>query len=248
MQSCYPPLPSHHPLFLFGPPRLQDHPEVRTPIPRREDFPAERGVLLVTYAVHKIKDKFFALVQSEVCVEMCGREGNPGKWAPAPCRLPLVHCSALSMPHPRLFLARPVLALHMPYTCPIRAPYAPHSCPIRAPFVPLTCPDMTRRPHPQVGDVYMVKLDAVAGTVSNISVRYFDTLPTAISLCISKFGMLFAASEFSNQYVGGHAVVAVCSSCARVCGGEGGGGKAAGWWICGTAALFLGLLHVPVRA
>ncbi len=35
--------------------------------------------------------------------------------------------------------------------------------------------------------------------VTNVRITYFDTLPTAVSLCISKFGMLFAASEFSNQ-------------------------------------------------
>ena len=51
--------------------------------------------------------------------------------------------------------------------------------------------------------------------VTNVRIRYFDTLPTAVSLCISKFGMLFAASEFSNQYVFAHR--------GSVCGMVGGG-------------------------
>ncbi len=46
-----------------------------------------------------------------------------------------------------------------------------------------------------------MKLDCVGPNVSNVRIRYFDTLPTAVSLCISKFGLLFAASEFANQYV-----------------------------------------------
>ena len=45
---------------------LQDHRELRTPIPCRADFPSERGLLLVAGAVHRIKDVFFALVQSEM--------------------------------------------------------------------------------------------------------------------------------------------------------------------------------------
>jgi splicing factor 3B subunit 3 len=32
-------------------------------------------------------------------------------------------------------------------------------------------------------------------------IKYFDTLPTANSLCILKTGFLFVASEFGNQWV-----------------------------------------------
>lgn len=45
---------------------LQDHKELRTPIPCRTDAPTDKGLLLVCSAVHKIKGVFFALVQSEL--------------------------------------------------------------------------------------------------------------------------------------------------------------------------------------
>ncbi|KAG5179960.1 putative spliceosomal protein sap [Tribonema minus] len=45
--------------------RHQEHPEVRTPVPRRKDVPPERGVLVTAGAVHKSKDMFFFLLQSE---------------------------------------------------------------------------------------------------------------------------------------------------------------------------------------
>ena len=43
----------------------QDHPELRTPIPRREGQPAGRGVLLTAAAMHRQKDVLFYLLQSE---------------------------------------------------------------------------------------------------------------------------------------------------------------------------------------
>ena len=44
----------------------EGHPEVRAPLPRRLDYPAERGLLVVATAIHKQKDLFFFLLQSEV--------------------------------------------------------------------------------------------------------------------------------------------------------------------------------------
>merc|ERR1712061_467139 len=35
--------------------------------------------------------------------------------------------------------------------------------------------------------------------VNNIIIKYFDTIPPCISLCIMKTGYLFAASEFGNH-------------------------------------------------
>ncbi|GFY82211.1 cleavage and polyadenylation specificity factor (CPSF) A subunit protein [Actinidia rufa] len=43
----------------------QGHPDVRAVIPRRGDLPAERGVLIVSAAVHKQKSMFFFLLQTE---------------------------------------------------------------------------------------------------------------------------------------------------------------------------------------
>ncbi|XP_006293329.2 spliceosome-associated protein 130 A [Capsella rubella] len=43
----------------------QGHPDVRSVIPRRADLPAERGVLVVSAAVHKQKTMFFFLIQTE---------------------------------------------------------------------------------------------------------------------------------------------------------------------------------------
>ncbi|KAI8539899.1 hypothetical protein RHMOL_Rhmol09G0218500 [Rhododendron molle] len=43
----------------------QGHPEVRAAIPRRGDLPAERGVLIVSAAMHKQKSMFFFLLQTE---------------------------------------------------------------------------------------------------------------------------------------------------------------------------------------
>jgi hypothetical protein len=73
----------------------------------------------------------------------------------------------------------------------------------------------------ELGDVYMIKLDCTGTIVTNVRVRYFDTLPTAIALCISKFGLLFTASEYSNQYVMRRRCVPPCAdravvTCSRV--------------------------------
>jgi hypothetical protein len=43
----------------------QNHAEIRTAIPRREGMSTERGVLITTGTVHKQKDLFFFLLQSE---------------------------------------------------------------------------------------------------------------------------------------------------------------------------------------
>lgn len=43
----------------------QGHPDVRAVIPRRADLPAERGVLIVSAAMHKQKTMFFFLLQTE---------------------------------------------------------------------------------------------------------------------------------------------------------------------------------------
>ena len=51
------------------------------------------------------------------------------------------------------------------------------------------------------GDLYKVTIDHEDEDVKALKIKYFDTVPTASSLCILKSGFLFIASEFGNQYV-----------------------------------------------
>jgi len=93
----------------------EGHPEVRAVVPRREDLPAERGVLLVAAATHRMKAMFFFLVQSEY------------------------------------------------------------------------------------GDIYKVTLDYSGEQVSELKVKYFDTIPPCTSFAVLRTGFLFAGSEFGNH-------------------------------------------------
>jgi splicing factor 3B subunit 3 len=93
----------------------QGHPDVRAVIPRRADLPAERGVLIVSAAMHKQKSMFFFLLQTEY------------------------------------------------------------------------------------GDIFKVTLDHDNDRVSELKIKYFDTIPVTSSLCVMKSGFLFAASEFGNH-------------------------------------------------
>jgi splicing factor 3B subunit 3 len=96
----------------------QGHVEVRAPLPRRRDMPKERGLLVTTGTMHKQKDLFFFLLQSEL------------------------------------------------------------------------------------GDLYKVTLELDPSDpkiVQNVVVTVFDTIAPANSLCITKTGLLFAASEFGNH-------------------------------------------------
>ena len=51
----------------------------------------------------------------------------------------------------------------------------------------------------EYGDVYKVSLTYREKTVTEVKVKYFDTLPPCISICVLKTGFLFAASEFGNH-------------------------------------------------
>lgn len=93
----------------------QGHPDVRAVIPRRADLPAERGVLIVSAAMHKLKSMFFFLLQTEY------------------------------------------------------------------------------------GDVFKVTLENDGDRVSELKIKYFDTIPVTASMCVLKSGFLFAASEFGNH-------------------------------------------------
>lgn len=93
----------------------QGHPDVRAVIPRRNDLPAERGVLIVSAAMHKQKSMFFFLLQTEY------------------------------------------------------------------------------------GDIFKVTLEHDNDHVTELKIKYFDTIPVTSSMCVLKSGFLFAASEFGNH-------------------------------------------------
>ncbi|KAJ0408897.1 hypothetical protein ATCC90586_005934 [Pythium insidiosum] len=53
----------------------------------------------------------------------------------------------------------------------------------------------------ELGDLYKLSMDYAGNTVNEIKVQYFDTIPVTTSLCITKTGLLFAASEMANHYL-----------------------------------------------
>uniref|UniRef100_A0A7I4DMV7 Cleavage/polyadenylation specificity factor A subunit N-terminal domain-containing protein n=1 Tax=Physcomitrium patens TaxID=3218 RepID=A0A7I4DMV7_PHYPA len=94
----------------------QNHPDIRAVIPRRQDLPPNRGVLIVSAATHKQKALFFFLLQTEY------------------------------------------------------------------------------------GDIFKVTLDYDKDDqVTELKVKYFDTIPVTSAMCVLKSGFLFAASEFGNH-------------------------------------------------
>jgi splicing factor 3B subunit 3 len=53
----------------------------------------------------------------------------------------------------------------------------------------------------EFGDIYKVTLDYEEDQVRDLHVKYFDTVPTATSICVLKSGCLFVASECGNHYL-----------------------------------------------
>lgn len=51
------------------------------------------------------------------------------------------------------------------------------------------------------GDIFKITLKTEDGFVTEIRIKYFDTVPVASSMCVLKTGFLFVASEFGNQYL-----------------------------------------------
>ncbi|MEW5303982.1 MAG: hypothetical protein WDW36_006625 [Sanguina aurantia] len=58
----------------------------------------------------------------------------------------------------------------------------------------------------EYGDIYKVTLEYDGDVVREVKIKYFDTLPPAVSICVLKTGFLFTAAEFGNhalyQFVG----------------------------------------------
>jgi hypothetical protein len=51
------------------------------------------------------------------------------------------------------------------------------------------------------GDLFKVTIEHEGEEVRSLKIKYFDTVPVSVSLCILKSGYLFAASDFSDQWV-----------------------------------------------
>lgn len=49
------------------------------------------------------------------------------------------------------------------------------------------------------GDLFKIMLGVEDDMVTEIRLKYFDTVPVACSMCVLKTGFLFVASEFGNQ-------------------------------------------------
>ncbi|KAK6617102.1 Splicing factor 3B subunit 3 [Polyplax serrata] len=51
------------------------------------------------------------------------------------------------------------------------------------------------------GDIFKITLETDEDMVTEIKLKYFDTVPVATSMCVMKTGFLFVASEFGNHYL-----------------------------------------------
>ncbi|KAL7057635.1 hypothetical protein AAHC03_016375 [Spirometra sp. Aus1] len=51
------------------------------------------------------------------------------------------------------------------------------------------------------GDIFKINLEKDKETITEIKVKYFDTVPVATAMCVLKTGFLFTASEFGNHYL-----------------------------------------------
>ena len=51
----------------------------------------------------------------------------------------------------------------------------------------------------EYGDLFRVSLSYEGSTVNDLTIKYFDSIPAASSICIMRRGFLFAASEFGNH-------------------------------------------------
>ena len=51
----------------------------------------------------------------------------------------------------------------------------------------------------EYGDVYKATVVYQEATVSEVRIKYFDTIPPCAAICLMRTGFLFAASEFGNH-------------------------------------------------
>ncbi|KAI9916391.1 hypothetical protein PsorP6_018104 [Peronosclerospora sorghi] len=53
----------------------------------------------------------------------------------------------------------------------------------------------------ELGDLYKLSLAYSGQTVDEMKIQFFDTIPVATAMCITKTGLLFCTSECSNHYL-----------------------------------------------
>lgn len=51
------------------------------------------------------------------------------------------------------------------------------------------------------GDIFKITMEVDEDMVTEIRMKYFDTVPVSAAMCVLKTGFLFAASEFGNHYL-----------------------------------------------
>ena len=51
----------------------------------------------------------------------------------------------------------------------------------------------------EYGDIFKVDLEHSGDTVTELRIKYFDTIPVTSAICVLRSGFLFAASEFGNH-------------------------------------------------
>lgn len=72
----------------------------------------------------------------------------------------------------------------------------------RPPHIPAVPVAPSRRllwPQSEYGDIYKATLETDGETVTEVKLKYFDTLPPCASLAVLKTGFLFAASESGSH-------------------------------------------------
>ena len=81
----------------------------------------------------------------------------------------------------------------------------------------------------EYGDIYKITVAHEPGTerVTEVKIKYFDTIPPCVSICVLKTGFLFAASEFGPRVVPirvrASATTTPIGEQQRDAGGDGGG-------------------------
>lgn len=189
--------------------------DVRAVIPRRETLPDDRGVLLTAATIFKKKNAFYIFVQVRRLRVWSGRclSGGGGRRRHAahiqsgPERACVaVHAATRRLPPNLLLPVPPVVQSEYGDLYRVVLDYEGETVKGArgsawgtagpglgvAGSVPHWAVLGHTRPHPGAPCL-------PARLPAELKVRYFDTIPTAASLCLMRHGFLFAASEFGDH-------------------------------------------------
>ena len=67
------------------------------------------------------------------------------------------------------------------------------------------------------GDVFKITLQVEDEVVTEIRIKYFDTIPVAVSMTVLKTGFLFVGAEFGNHTLYQIAHLGENCCCLRIC-------------------------------